>query len=331
MIKLVCSVYSKSLSVFLKLLLVMSSAITHKLHCFELQTRRYPHELAEPRLFSLSNLIHLFHFLSGPRRSGNSVSHIQFSLIFLFKMIIHHISRITLQLRRVRPLHWTVLKRLPQPKYHPTKSVALTVCCAFIGVASYKRLPQILFSRAACQEAVLEHPVPINSEIDRLHSVKSLLVGQMRLWHHVLRTLASNLVQFVLVSLRYIRNSILFGPLLVSYPLVLLFPDRLQDVWLRALLRSIELSGPTFIKLGQWASTRRDLFAQDFCDQLSRLHRNAPSHSVEYTKRALEHAFGLLWKEIFRLESSNETVYSGCVGQVHKVYMRPDVYQGKNL
>ncbi|NP_001229590.1 aarF domain containing kinase 2-like [Strongylocentrotus purpuratus] len=242
-------------------------------------------------------------------------------------MFIHHISRITLQLRRVRPLHWTVLKRLPQPKYHPTKSVALTVCCAFIGVASYKRLPQILFSRAACQEAVLDHPVLINSEIDRLHSVKSLLVGQMRLWHHVLRTLASNLVQFVLVSLRYIRNSILFGPLLFSYPLVLLFPDRLQDVWLRALLRSIELSGPTFIKLGQWASTRRDLFSQDFCDQLSKLHRNAPSHSVEYTKRALEHAFGLLGKEIFRLESGNETVYSGCVGQVHKAYMRPDVYQ----
>ncbi|XP_041460416.1 uncharacterized aarF domain-containing protein kinase 2-like [Lytechinus variegatus] len=240
-------------------------------------------------------------------------------------MIIHHISRISLQLGRIRPLRLTVLKHLPSLKCCSTKPIALSVCWAFIGVASYRHLPHFTIRRASCQEAILEHPVV--SQSDRVHSIKSLLVGQLRLWHHVAVILASNLVQCVLVSLRYIRNSILFGPLLFSYPLVLLFPDRLQDVWLRALLRSIELSGPTFIKLGQWASTRRDIFAQDFCDQLSKLHRNAPSHSLEYTEKALEHAFGMLWNDIFRLESGNETVYSGCVGQVHKAYMRLDVYK----
>lgn len=201
-------------------------------------------------------------------------------------------------------------------------------------MSSQAKILHIRIPTASCQEAVMVvDPTPVDlSPQENFEQSKSLLVEQITFWHHVLRTLASNLVQFVLVSLRFVRNSILFGPLLFTYPLVILFPDRFQDIWLRTLLRSIELSGPTYIKLGQWASTRRDLFDQDFCDQLSKLHRNAPRHSMEYTERALERAFGLMWKELFRFESvsgeeAEYAVYSGCVGQVHKAYMRSDVYQ----
>jgi aarF domain-containing kinase len=42
--------------------------------------------------------------------------------------------------------------------------------------------------------------------------------------------------------------------------------------WARALRRTLEAAGPAFIKWGQWAATRRDLFPPDLCAELERLH-----------------------------------------------------------
>ncbi|KYO36510.1 hypothetical protein Y1Q_0024234 [Alligator mississippiensis] len=59
------------------------------------------------------------------------------------------------------------------------------------------------------------------------------------------------------------------------------------SLWLQLLLKATETSGPTFIKLGQWASTRRDLFSEEFCAKFSKLHvkfeelvRNSESESA---------------------------------------------------
>ncbi|XP_074123839.1 putative aarF domain-containing protein kinase 2 isoform X4 [Sminthopsis crassicaudata] len=65
-----------------------------------------------------------------------------------------------------------------------------------------------------------------------------------------------------------------FTPLLLLYPFTYLVPS-FYRLWLRGLLLAIESSGPTYIKLGQWASTRRDLFSEEFCTQFSRLHVQA--------------------------------------------------------
>uniref|UniRef100_A0A9L0K262 AarF domain containing kinase 2 n=1 Tax=Equus asinus TaxID=9793 RepID=A0A9L0K262_EQUAS len=62
-----------------------------------------------------------------------------------------------------------------------------------------------------------------------------------------------------------------FFPLLLLYPLTYLAPS-VSSLWLRLLLKATETSGPTYIKLGQWASTRRDLFSEAFCAQFSKLH-----------------------------------------------------------
>ncbi|XP_072170888.1 uncharacterized aarF domain-containing protein kinase 2-like [Diadema setosum] len=218
-------------------------------------------------------------------------------------------------------------------KRYPTirRPVNFSLYWAFVGVGSYG-FAQHSVSRAACQKAVFtDDSMDPPAATVSYNSLSSLLTEQLKFWHHVLETLASNLVYGILVSFRFIKNSVLFGPLLFSYPLAWLFPDTFQDLWLSTLLRVIELSGPTYVKLGQWASTRRDIFRPNFCNQLSKLHRNAPSHSLEYTKRALQHAFGALWREVFQLEVTTDgrdcSVYSGCVGQVHKGYMRRDLYE----
>ncbi|KAJ8245643.1 hypothetical protein GJAV_G00272930 [Gymnothorax javanicus] len=113
-----------------------------------------------------------------------------------------------------------------------------------------------------------------------------------------------------------------FGPLLLLYPLCLI-SGRLSSRWLDALLWVTETSGPTFIKLGQWASTRRDIFSPEFCDRFSRLHVRVRPHPWAHTKRCLRRAFGDVWRTLFQFESK-EPVGSGCIAQVYRAQARVD-------
>jgi hypothetical protein len=56
--------------------------------------------------------------------------------------------------------------------------------------------------------------------------------------------------------------------------------------WLVLLRLSLEASGPAFIKWGQWAATRHDVFAQDVCAALEQLHTAAPSHGFRWVAGA---------------------------------------------
>ncbi|KAM8974477.1 putative aarF domain-containing protein kinase 2 [Pelodytes ibericus] len=110
-----------------------------------------------------------------------------------------------------------------------------------------------------------------------------------------------------------------FGPLLLAYPFTLISAT-LSSLWLRLLLKATETSGPACIKLGQWASTRRDLFSEKFCVLFSKLHVKVPPHPWDYTERCLKKAFGDDWRHLLRFQST-EPVGSGCVAQVYKAYL----------
>uniref|UniRef100_A0A8C5UJ31 AarF domain containing kinase 2 n=1 Tax=Malurus cyaneus samueli TaxID=2593467 RepID=A0A8C5UJ31_9PASS len=109
-----------------------------------------------------------------------------------------------------------------------------------------------------------------------------------------------------------------FGPLLLLYPLSRLWPG-MGARWLRLLRRAAEAAGPTCIKLGQWASTRRDLFSEAFCDEFSKLHVEVSPHPWGHTDELLRKAFGEDWMGILKFQS-REPVGSGCVAQVYKAY-----------
>ncbi|XP_009558855.2 uncharacterized aarF domain-containing protein kinase 2 [Cuculus canorus] len=109
-----------------------------------------------------------------------------------------------------------------------------------------------------------------------------------------------------------------FGPLLLLYPLSRLAP-RLGELWLRLLRGAAEAAGPACIKLGQWASTRRDLFSQAFCDEFSKLHVAVSPHPWGHTDEVLRKAFGEGWMDVLTFQS-REPVGSGCVAQVYKGY-----------
>lgn len=107
-----------------------------------------------------------------------------------------------------------------------------------------------------------------------------------------------------------------FFPLLFLYPLTYLAPG-FSTLWLHLILKATETSGPTFIKLGQWASTRRDLFSEAFCAQFSKLHVQVTPHPWAHTECLLQQAFGEDWGSLLYFESQ-EPVGSGCVAQVYK-------------
>ncbi|XP_060052691.1 uncharacterized aarF domain-containing protein kinase 2 isoform X2 [Erinaceus europaeus] len=112
-----------------------------------------------------------------------------------------------------------------------------------------------------------------------------------------------------------------FLPLLLLYPLTYLAPGAAR-LWLHLLLKATETSGPTYIKLGQWASTRRDLFSEAFCAQFSRLHVRVAPHPWAHTERFLRGAFGEDWARALSF-AGREPVGSGCVAQVYKAYAEP--------
>eukprot|EP00854_Cymbomonas_tetramitiformis_P002921 gene2921-3734_t len=110
------------------------------------------------------------------------------------------------------------------------------------------------------------------------------------------------------------------------------------------------MCGAAFIKWGQWASTREDMFPADFCQVLSHLHDKAPhladpvklaggrlvagggggavvsewQHSLRYSKRAVRDAFGCHVEELFS-EFSSKAVASGSIAQVHLAVLRPHI------
>lgn len=136
----------------------------------------------------------------------------------------------------------------------------------------------------------------------------------------VARLQVHSLVFILRLGLRALVLLLKFGPLLILYPLTLL-SGRLASHWLDALLWVTETSGPTFMKLGQWASTRRDIFSQDFCDRFSSLHVQVKPHAWGHTKECLRRAFGEGWRQTFVFDSK-EPVGSGCVAQVYRAKAR---------
>ncbi|KAM4618992.1 putative aarF domain-containing protein kinase 2 isoform 1-T1 [Polymixia lowei] len=155
---------------------------------------------------------------------------------------------------------------------------------------------------AKCQESILAPPTT---------DKKSLAKVQVH-----------KLVFFLRLCLRALVLLLKFGPLLLLFPLTLV-SSHCASCWLNALFWVTETSGPTFIKLGQWASTRRDIFSQDFCERFSRLHVKVRPHSWAHTKHCLRRAFGEEWRRLFVFEGK-EPVGSGCVAQVYRGWARVD-------
>ncbi|UMM22459.1 hypothetical protein L5515_003662 [Caenorhabditis briggsae] len=130
--------------------------------------------------------------------------------------------------------------------------------------------------------------------------------------------------------LRCIGLFLRFSPLLITYPLTKI--EAFENIWWKILLWSVQNSGPTFIKLGQWASTRRDIFSKKFCDRLSVLHIQTKNKRFFRDKnKIINEVFG---KGFMRhhgdrvfLEIEPYSIGSGCIAQVYRGVIDVEEFQ----
>ncbi|XP_011406621.2 PREDICTED: uncharacterized aarF domain-containing protein kinase 2-like [Amphimedon queenslandica] len=131
----------------------------------------------------------------------------------------------------------------------------------------------------------------------------------------------------LIVVFRLFYLGLLFSPVLLCHVIEILLPLRfiLSLKW-SLLLFSIERAGPAFIKLGQWASTRPDIFSESTCAFLSQLQRDCTPHSWDATKQTLEDSFGPQWEDMFT-RYDHTPIGSGCIAQVYKWDLSTDSMQ----
>ncbi|XP_061992687.1 uncharacterized protein LOC133710595 [Rosa rugosa] len=139
--------------------------------------------------------------------------------------------------------------------------------------------------------------------------------------HAFMTSLLLSALEGVILLLRALYLGILFSPSILMMPFVAYCGPEFRRLWLHVVHRTLEKAGPAFIKWGQWAATRPDLFPRDLCIKLSELHMKAPEHSFAYTKKTIEGAFGRKLSEIFE-NFEEEPVASGSIAQVHRATLR---------
>ncbi|GFP78566.1 probable serine/threonine-protein kinase abkc [Phtheirospermum japonicum] len=150
---------------------------------------------------------------------------------------------------------------------------------------------------------------------------KDMLYVHAQGGHIYVTSIFFSLLEGLMLVLRAVYLAILFSPSIFMAP----FSDSLgvefRKSWLRVVRVTLERAGPAFIKWGQWAAARPDLFPNDLCDELAELHSKAPAHSFAYTKSTVEKAFGRKLTEIFD-DFHEEPLASGSVAQVHQATLR---------
>jgi len=79
----------------------------------------------------------------------------------------------------------------------------------------------------------------------------------------------------------------------------------------------LEVGGPTFVKLGQWLATRRDMFSHTACEALSRLHTDVKAtFDPKLKAKALRHAE----EELGITIDTTHSIGQGCLGQVYMAH-----------
>ena len=157
--------------------------------------------------------------------------------------------------------------------------------------------------------------------------------GLQLFYRTVIYVLDQYIYEPIATSLRFFHLLVIFVPVIVAIPVIWVGQrrkdkdnDRTGTVWWYGfLVNAMERAGPAFIKLGQWAASRSDIFPAQMCQVMSELHSNAPAHSLRHTKRTISAAFGgRRFDEIF--EEFHETPLGvGAIAQVYKARLRPDL------
>lgn len=197
--------------------------------------------------------------------------------------------------------------------------------CAIFVVGSSLALRVITVRIVQCQQNATESPWLISSKTEYESRSKPLDADQSKIFLLII-FLWRSLTWYMKMSLRLCSLTVRFAPLLLTYPLGL-WSEGTRGKWWRLAIWTIQSSGPTLIKLGQWASTRRDLFSKEFCDKLAVLHTKTDHRCWQLSDSALDELFdGRNWSS-FIVSVQSQPIGSGCIAQVYKARLNVDLFQ----
>ncbi|CAI8498220.1 unnamed protein product [Pichia kudriavzevii] len=135
---------------------------------------------------------------------------------------------------------------------------------------------------------------------------------------------------------RFLHLSVIFVPVFTLYPITYFGKtNKLGErsgavLWYKLLRIAAELGGASFIKLGQWAASRTDIFSKGLCIELSKLHSNSKEHSFRQTKKILNEAFhGIDFNEVFD-EFPESPIGCGAIAQVYLAKMNKRFVKSDN-
>ena len=191
-----------------------------------------------------------------------------------------------------------------QPSTHWTRLVSLLMAQAL----TYKDGGAVAWCYSVNPQNVVH-----KDEYERKQSENSVLQEKRETWWVLVKNMVLNVVRCVWLWM-------VFSPVAVTAPIVVLHAKQnstFRKFWMALLRRTLETAGPAFIKWGQWAATRADLFPRDMCKELEKLHSDAPAHDFGVTESTIKEAFGFPLEALFS-EFETEPVASGSIGQIHK-------------
>eukprot|EP00040_Diaphanoeca_grandis_P027208 m.154320 g.154320 ORF g.154320 m.154320 type:complete len:548 (-) comp30883_c0_seq2:56-1699(-) len=234
-----------------------------------------------------------------PATLGHIFRHQSYQTLFPANMLLS---------RAIRKSFTTLHPSLRQIKLKPRlRSYSIPVSVLVVG--SIYKLAQ--HTSVRCEGARVVSDTKLISPANK-DAIESLL-------EHILATLR----RIWRIAHRVLFMSVLFVPPLLFSPAIYMAhtvaPTNTEWVlrrWWAWLRWSCETSGPTLIKLAQWASMRTDRFPEMFCTEFSKLHDGSSQHSWSQTNATLCDALGHAWRD--RLSLDTAPVGSGCVAQVYR-------------
>ena len=162
--------------------------------------------------------------------------------------------------------------------------------------------------------------------------VPDRLKGSKKIRRGIWRFVDTYIIEPIATGFRFLHLFIIFVPVIATVPVIWLgarIPEKDNERsgtiwWYGYLVWSMEQAGAAFIKLGQWAASRTDIFPTEMCAIMSDLHSNAPAHSLKVTRATIERAFGRPFDDIFD-EFYEEPLGVGAIAQVYKAKLKPDL------
>ncbi|KAL6875232.1 hypothetical protein J3F83DRAFT_730413 [Trichoderma novae-zelandiae] len=234
---------------------------------------------------------------------------------------------------RARPHSWVhTARRTAWRGDRPGSRVAL---CSSAGAAALGAGAFIQLSQAdnGDSDKTGEHRMLEASRDEIRKTIGDDERGVSRLVHKLLLLCDLYIWEPICTGARFLHLVVIFVPVIISVPAIWFgrrHPDKDGERggtlwWYGFLVKSMELAGPAFIKLGQWAASRTDIFPIAMCEAMSKLHSNAPAHSMRVTRRTVEAAFnGRAFDDIFD-EFQETPLGVGAIAQVYKAKLKPDL------